>query len=79
HASGVIPQISLVVGPCAGDRPEAEIAAEVTAADPAADGEGPADDDAPFAAFAGAVRGTWLRGDRARVGSAGPVPSSRFA
>lgn len=66
----------------ADDGPEAEIAAEVTAADPAADpgdGEGPADDDAPFAAFAGAVRGTWLRGDRARVDSAGPVPSSRFA
>lgn len=66
----------------ADDRPEAEIAAEVTAADPGADpgdGEGPADDDAPFAAFAGAVRGTWLRGDRARVRSAGPVPSSRFA
>ncbi|MFD8393187.1 tetratricopeptide repeat protein [Streptomyces sp. NPDC059680] len=66
----------------ADDRPEAEIAAEVTAADPAADpgdGEGPGDDDTRFAAFAGAVQGTWLRGDRARVRSAGPVPSSRFA
>ncbi|WP_193433400.1 hypothetical protein [Streptomyces fodineus] len=66
----------------ADDRPEAEIAAEVTAADPSADpgdGEGPADDDARFAAFAGVVSGTWLRGDRARVRSAGPVPSSRFA
>ncbi|MGW3169454.1 hypothetical protein [Streptomyces sp. NPDC001153] len=54
----------------------------MTAAGPAADpgdGAGPADDDARFAAFAGAVQGTWLRGDRACVRSAGPVPSSRFA
>lgn len=66
----------------ADDRPEAEIAAEVTAAAPEADpgdGAGPADGDGEFAAFAGAVGGTWLRGDRARVRSAGPVPSSRFA
>ncbi|MFI2205047.1 hypothetical protein ACH47Z_30525 [Streptomyces sp. NPDC020192] len=40
---------------------------------------GPADHDAGFAAFASAVRGSWLRGDRARVRSAGPVTSSRFA
>ncbi|GGI96228.1 hypothetical protein [Streptomyces brasiliensis] len=66
----------------ADDRPEAELAAEITAADPAADegdGEGPADPDETFAAFAGAVRGSWLRGDRARLNSSGPVPSSRFA
>ncbi|MFI9808409.1 hypothetical protein ACIHEJ_29265 [Streptomyces sp. NPDC052301] len=68
-------------GPADG-RPEQEIAAEIAAADPAGDpgdGEGPADTDAGFAAFATAVRGTWLRGDRARLRSAGPVPSSRFA
>ncbi|AKN74008.1 hypothetical protein QR97_33600 [Streptomyces sp. PBH53] len=66
----------------ADDRPEAEIAAGITGADPSAgpgDGDGPADGDAEFAAFATAVAGTWLRGDRARVRSAGPVPGSRFA
>ncbi|WP_031024457.1 hypothetical protein [Streptomyces sp. NRRL WC-3725] len=66
----------------ADDRPEAEIAAGITAADPTpdpGDGDGPADGDTEFAAFATAVRGTWLRGDRARVRSAGPVPGSRFA
>ncbi|MFG2359524.1 tetratricopeptide repeat protein [Streptomyces sp. NPDC048521] len=66
----------------ADDRPAAEIAAGITGADPAADpgdGEGPEDADAEFAAFATAVRSTWLRGDRSRVRSAGPVPSSRFA
>ncbi|WP_189817911.1 hypothetical protein [Streptomyces olivaceoviridis] len=66
----------------ADDRPEAEIAAGITAADPSpesGDGDGPADGDTEFAAFATAVRGTWLRGERARVRSAGPVPSSRFA
>jgi hypothetical protein len=66
----------------ADDRPEAEIAAEITGAEPAADagdGTGPADTDAEFAAFATAVRGTWLHGERARVRSAGPVRSSRFA
>ncbi|MEU6594013.1 hypothetical protein ABZ923_33190 [Streptomyces sp. NPDC046881] len=73
----------------ADDRPEAEVAAGITGADlsdgadgagdSAGDGAGPADGDAAFAAFATAVAGTWLRGDRARVRSAGPVPSSRFA
>ncbi|WP_030348370.1 hypothetical protein [Streptomyces sp. NRRL S-1022] len=66
----------------ADDRPEAEVAAGITGAglsDGAGDGTGPADGDAEFAAFATAVAGTWLRGDRARVRSAGPVPSSRFA
>ncbi|MFF8726843.1 tetratricopeptide repeat protein [Streptomyces sp. NPDC015171] len=66
----------------ADDRPEAEIAAGITAADPSADpgdGAGPADGDAEFTAFATAVAGTWLHGDRARVRSTGPVPSSRFA
>lgn len=66
----------------ADDRPEAEIADEITRADPAADegdGSGPADHDEAFAAFVTAVRGIWLRGDRARLPSAGPVASSRFA
>ncbi|MEW2286073.1 hypothetical protein [Streptomyces sp. NPDC047841] len=66
----------------ADDRPEAEIAAGITAADPSpdpGDGDGPADGDTEFAAFATAVKGTWLRGERVRVRSAGPVPSSRFA
>ncbi|KOV78484.1 MULTISPECIES: hypothetical protein [unclassified Streptomyces] len=66
----------------ADDRPEAEIAAGITAADPTpdpGDGDSPADGDTEFAAFATAVRGTWLRGERARVRSAGPVPGSRFA
>ncbi|MFJ9820143.1 hypothetical protein ACIRU3_33720 [Streptomyces sp. NPDC101151] len=64
------------------DRPEAEIAAGIAAADPTpddGDGEGPADPDEAFAAFATAVRSTWLTGERTRLGSAGPVPSSRFA
>ncbi|MFF9765622.1 tetratricopeptide repeat protein [Streptomyces sp. NPDC014636] len=66
----------------ADDRPEAELAAGITGADPSADpgdGAGPADADAEFTAFATAVGGTWLHGDRARVRSAGPVPSARFA
>ncbi|WBO62157.1 hypothetical protein [Streptomyces camelliae] len=65
-----------------GDRPEAEIAATITAAGPEPDpedGAGPADGDAEFAAFAVAVGGSRLHGDRARVDSAGPVTSSRFA
>ncbi|MGW5369100.1 tetratricopeptide repeat protein [Streptomyces sp. NPDC004011] len=64
------------------DRPATELAAVITGADPAADagdGEGPADPDEAFAAFASAVRDTWLRGERSRLMSAGPVPSSRFA
>lgn len=68
-------------GPADG-RTAAEVAAGIVGADPAADpgdGEGPEDADARFAAFAMAVRSTWLRGDRARVRSAGPVPSTRFA
>ncbi|MFI5683224.1 tetratricopeptide repeat protein [Streptomyces sp. NPDC051636] len=66
----------------ADDRPDAEIAADITGADPAADegdGSGPADHDEAFAAFVTAVRGTWLRGDRARLPSAGPVAGTRFA
>jgi tetratricopeptide (TPR) repeat protein len=65
----------------ADERPETEIAAAITGADPAADpgdDDGPADGDAEFAAYATAVAGTWLRGDRARLRSAGPVPGSRF-
>ncbi|MET7287970.1 hypothetical protein [Streptomyces sp. NPDC005573] len=65
----------------ADDRPEAEIAASVTAADPGAgdgDGEGSADTDESFTAFVTAVRDTWLDGPRTRLTSAGPVPISRF-
>ncbi|MGW7378347.1 hypothetical protein [Streptomyces sp. NPDC054794] len=66
----------------ADDRPEPELAAEITGAEPdtdEGDGTGPDDSDEAFAAFAATVRGTWLRGDRARLTSSGPVPSSRFA
>ncbi|WP_327270070.1 hypothetical protein OG233_26345 [Streptomyces sp. NBC_01218] len=64
------------------DRPAERIAAEVVAAAPAADpgdGDGPADPDEVLEAFAASVRDTWLRGDRRRLGSSGPVRSSRFA
>ncbi|GAB2728517.1 tetratricopeptide repeat protein [Streptomyces bullii] len=63
------------------DRPEAEIAAEIVAADPATDegdGETPADPDAHLADFVAAVGGTWLQGDRAALKTSGPVRSSRF-
>ncbi|MFI9768978.1 hypothetical protein ACIHJG_19190 [Streptomyces sp. NPDC052415] len=62
-------------------RPEAEIAADIVAADPApdeGDGESPADPDERLTAFVTAVRDTWLQGDRAHLPSSGPVPSSRF-
>ncbi|MFI8189282.1 hypothetical protein ACIF8T_10885 [Streptomyces sp. NPDC085946] len=62
-------------------RPEAEIAADVVAADPApdeGDGKTPADPDEHVAAFVTAVRDTWLRGDRAALKTSGPVRSSRF-
>ncbi|MFB8118638.1 hypothetical protein ACFC51_22515 [Streptomyces sp. NPDC055962] len=62
-------------------RPEAEIAAEIVAADPKpeeGDGATPSDSDEVLAAFVAGVRGTWLRGDRAGLHSAGPVSSSRF-
>ncbi|AWW40959.1 hypothetical protein [Streptomyces cadmiisoli] len=65
----------------ADDRPEAEIATEIVGADPSpdgGDGETPDDPDEAFAAFVAAVRPTWLRGERARLNSTGPVPSSRF-
>ncbi|MBD0741096.1 hypothetical protein [Streptomyces sp. CBMA152] len=65
----------------ADDRPAARIAAEIVGADPTpeeGDGETPADPDDRFAEFAEAVRGTWLRGDRAQLNSSGPVPSSQF-
>ncbi|WP_367325209.1 hypothetical protein [Streptomyces sp. HUAS ZL42] len=64
------------------DRPEADIAAEILGADPTADegdGETPADPVDSLTAFVGAVRGSWLQGDRARLTSSGPVRSSRFA
>ncbi|MEU7576211.1 hypothetical protein AB0B50_01205 [Streptomyces sp. NPDC041068] len=66
----------------ADDRPEAELAAEILAADPTpdqGDGQTPADPVERLAEFAAAVRGCWLRGDRDRVTSSGPVRSSRFA
>ncbi|MGX1128599.1 hypothetical protein RKD49_000789 [Streptomyces glaucescens] len=62
-------------------RPEEEIAAEILAADPSADegdGSAPADPDERLAEFVTAVRGSWLRGDRAGLTSSGPVSSSRF-
>ncbi|WP_404953722.1 hypothetical protein [Streptomyces sp. 147326] len=64
------------------DRPEAEIAAEIAAADPApdeGDGATPADRDEAFRAFVTGVRTGWLSAPRDRVASPGPVPSSRFA
>lgn len=63
------------------ERPEAEIAAEIVAADPTpdqGDGSAPADPVERLTDFVAAVRGTWLRGDRARVKSSGPVSSPRF-
>ncbi|MFG3024295.1 hypothetical protein ACGFZQ_38205 [Streptomyces sp. NPDC048254] len=66
----------------ADERPEEEPAAEIVRADATpdeGDGEGPADPDERFAAFAESVRDSWLTGDRARVNSSGPVHSSRFA
>ncbi|WP_031169974.1 hypothetical protein [Streptomyces durhamensis] len=66
----------------ADDRPEAEIAAESPRPirPPTREtAKGPEDHGAEYTAFARAVRGTWQRGDRARVRSAGPVPGSRFA
>ncbi|MCK1823643.1 hypothetical protein MTQ10_29690 [Streptomyces sp. XM83C] len=65
----------------ADDRPEAEIAAEITAADPTpdeGDGSAPADPDERPAQLASAVADTWLRGPRGGVADTGPVSSSRF-
>ncbi|MDJ0382793.1 hypothetical protein [Streptomyces sp. G-G2] len=65
----------------ADERPEEEVARDVVAADPAPDGgDGltPADPDREFLAYAAAVAPGWLGGTRDRVGSPGPVPSSRF-
>ncbi|MFJ6855158.1 hypothetical protein ACIQM3_32340 [Streptomyces sp. NPDC091271] len=62
-------------------RPEAEIAADIVGADPTpdgGDGETPADPVEKLTDFVSAVRGTWLRGDRAGLRSPGPVTSSRF-
>ncbi|CAL9342233.1 hypothetical protein SUDANB176_00294 [Streptomyces sp. enrichment culture] len=63
------------------ERPEAEIAAAIVAADPTpdeGDGQTPADPVERLTDFVSAVRDTWLRGDRARLRSSGPVASSRF-
>ncbi|MFD0313400.1 hypothetical protein [Streptomyces flavalbus] len=67
----------------ADDRPETVLAEEIVRSHPAPEADGgdtaPADPDETFTAFVAAVRGTWLRGDRAGLRSTGPVPSSRFA
>ncbi|MFD8424086.1 hypothetical protein [Streptomyces sp. NPDC059668] len=66
----------------ADDRPAERIAAEIVGADPSpaeGDGETPADPLGAFTGFVSAVQGSWLRGDRARLISSGPVPSARFA
>lgn len=63
------------------ERPAAEIAAEIVGADPApdeGDGQTPADPVERLTDFVSAVRGTWLRGDRSRLRSSGPVAGSRF-
>jgi len=65
----------------ADERPEAEIAAEIVGADrapDAGDGETPADPVDKLTDFVSGVGGTWLRGDRDRLTSSGPVASSRF-
>jgi hypothetical protein len=65
----------------ADDRPAERVAAEIVGADPSpgqGDGGTPADPVGQFTAFVEAVRGSWLRGDRAHLASSGPVPSSRF-
>ncbi|MFD9488017.1 tetratricopeptide repeat protein [Streptomyces sp. NPDC059991] len=68
----------------ADERPDAVIAAEIAGADPSpsegdGDGETPADPDERFTEFVTAVRGSWLQGERTRLTSTGPVPSSKFA
>ncbi|WP_329294123.1 tetratricopeptide repeat protein [Streptomyces sp. NBC_01455] len=66
----------------ADDRPAERIAAEIVGADPSpgeGDGETPADPLGAITDFVAAVHGSWLRGDRARLTSTGPVPSARFA
>ncbi|MFI5760997.1 hypothetical protein ACIA8F_08625 [Streptomyces sp. NPDC051563] len=76
-------QAQLVTEPWKDDtRPEEEIARDIAAADPAADeGDGatPPDTDEAFRAYAAALAPGWLTGPRDRIGSPGPVPSSRFA
>ncbi|MEV0278837.1 hypothetical protein AB0I22_20975 [Streptomyces sp. NPDC050610] len=62
-------------------RSEAELAAEIVRADPApdpGDGETPPDPDEAFAAFVAVTADGWLTGTRIRLGSPGPVGSSRF-
>src|SRR5690606_16638674 len=63
------------------ERPAERIAAEIVGADPAPDeGDGgtPAHPVERLTDFVSAVRGTWLRGDRAGLRSPGPVARSRF-
>ena len=66
----------------ADDRAEEELAAEIVRADPApdpGDETTPDDTDATLAAFTTSVAATWATTPRDRVGSPGPVRSSRFA
>ncbi|WP_329395887.1 hypothetical protein [Streptomyces melanogenes] len=66
----------------ADDRPDALIAADIVGADPSpdeGDGETPTDPDEAFTGFVTAVRDSWLQGERTRLKSTGPVPSSKFA
>ncbi|WP_067722578.1 hypothetical protein [Nocardia yamanashiensis] len=63
------------------DRPEAELAAEIVAADTTpdpGDGATPDDPDSALAAFVTATRDSWLQGPRSPARSPGPVRSSRF-
>lgn len=66
----------------ADDRAAELLAAEIVGADPSpteGDGETPIDPEGQFTRFIVAVRESWLVGDRTRLNSAGPVPSSKFA
>ncbi|MCX5403209.1 hypothetical protein OHA37_04845 [Streptomyces sp. NBC_00335] len=76
-------QAQLVTEPWKDDaRPEADIARDIAAADPTpdeGDGATPPDTDEAFRAYAAALAPGWLTGPRDRIGSPGPVPSSRFA
>jgi hypothetical protein len=63
------------------ERPVEELAAEIVHADPLThEGEdgAPPDTDEALAHLVASVRDQWLTGPRHRVGSPGPVPSSRF-
>ncbi|MFH7595555.1 hypothetical protein WDV06_10705 [Streptomyces racemochromogenes] len=64
------------------DRSAEELAEAILAADPTpaeGDGQTPDDPDPVLAAFAARAAGLWADGPRARIRSAGPVASGRFA